>query len=230
MSVMSRIGDRCVVLAVQSIQEIVDAFEEETSRKPTVAELAEILTWGARGNSNDLISDGPNRGVSFKGSCASHKRVKLKAGDVVGVPHALGRWVGVVFLGKFSKFGLGFGVSARAEVLSTIADNQDWQPQDNLPYAVFLDNEPIDEGRWPVVSHCPDPIAKFPEPTLYYSAEDGYGKYGKAESMTHEVRDLTEREAESVFGSEPKPFRQVFSERAFEEFIRKRIQAAGDRN
>ena len=36
-----------------------------------------------------------------------------------------------------------------------------------LAYVVFLDNEPIDEGRWPVVGHRPDPSSKFPEPTYY---------------------------------------------------------------
>ncbi len=43
--------------------------------------------------------------------------------------------------------------------------------------------------------------------------------------MSHQVRDLPEREAAILFGGEPKPFQQLFSERAFEEFIRKRIQA-----
>ena len=227
MSVILELGDNCIVLATRALREIADAFEDELGRRPTLAELCEILTWSARnGTAVPLVSDGgSHRGITIFGFVERGSRsIQLKTGDLVCVPHSSDQDAVLVYLGAVGSFGHAFGI---VEDLVHPSDSlTKWVPASVHGHPVFVDNEYIELGRWSVKENRPDLVPRFRPPEMYYEPRDdpgdgSYEPYGLAESPSGELRKLTQRESEEIFGAVPGGFRHSFTGEEMEAYLRR---------
>src|SRR5215211_7807995 len=154
MSVVRDLKDHCFVLATEALDEIVAAFVDEMGRKPSVAELCEILTEGARSHSGHLLVDGPNRSITISGSVQPDRRRRPNTGDLFRVPLSDGNDALIVFLGKFGSFGSAVGILDGRAPAGTLGTK--WAPARLLEPPAFIDPEGLETGRWPLAAHRPD--------------------------------------------------------------------------
>ena len=223
MSVINDLGDHCINLATAALREIADAFMEELDREPTLADVCEILTWGARSGSERLVRDGSNRGLTIFGYAKPSADVHLRKGDLIGVPHSSGQDTVLVYLGMFGTFGDAFGIFD--DLVSPDESLTSWQPSGVQAHPLFVDDEYVQLGRWSVKAHRPDLVSQFREPEMFHDPQDdpgdgSHGRYGLAETPSGELRNLDREEAEAIFGAVPDGYRHCFTGDDLETYVR----------
>ena len=73
--------------------ELCDAMKKEIGEKPTVAEVCELLAWGVRGCSKDILADINSFQVeSLKPKLSSKGKIRPRQGDVVAIPAGPGEF------------------------------------------------------------------------------------------------------------------------------------------
>jgi hypothetical protein len=223
-SVVNDLRDDCFVLATGSLHQIVEAFEAEIGRKPSLAELCEILTAGAQGCSEDLIEEAPNLSIVISGSVTPVKGVRrLQAGQLFCVPLGSGSCGVLICLGKFGSFGHAFGILKGRTRVRALGES--WQPAGVFERPVFVHDEYVHSGRWRVVGQRPDLIKRFREPEIYHHrrndpGDGSYGEFGLAESTSGVIRRLSAKEAAVVFpGGKVGSYRHAYLADQLEEYL-----------
>lgn len=221
MSVIANLDDGCFVLATECLVAICKKVEQAAGQKPTLADLCELLTWGLRSTSADILADANTCNVSLEGSVSKKGKVVLQPGDVVGIPSGT---LGMCFLAVYianNVFGHAFAVMQGKQSLRPPFPER---RVEFMPRIFYTGNRSVASGRWPVVAHCPWLLEGLPRsPEIYHPKrlrmdDDRIGPYGSAESPDGTLRTLSEEEAERV-GLLSKQFRQGYSEEALEALL-----------
>ena len=201
MSLISELDDHCFVLATEAMVELCTEVENATGQKPTIDELCELLTWGLRGCSADILSDAnPVNVLALQPKMKRRGKVVVQPGDIVAIPASGGLYYLVIFITK-NTFGHAFGVFQGRHALKPPA--ADWKP-DRWRLPIYTGDRLIASGRWLVVANRKDLLQLFPgQPEAFYDKEfrkydDRIGPFGSAESPSGTLRALTKEEAESV--------------------------------
>jgi hypothetical protein len=189
MSTLDDLNDHCFSLATELLVDLCDAFEEETGHKPTLAEVCELLAWGFRGCSADLLKDiNPFQVVALKAKVSGKGKIRSMPGDVVAIPAGRGEHYLAVYLGRFrGPFGHAFGVILGRHRLRP--PTPDWEPA-VYRRPVCTEIQPISSGRWKVLAHRPDFLARFPPYPEHFHRKSDFpddpriGPFGSAEAPT----------------------------------------------
>lgn len=227
---LSDLGDNCFVRATEMLADLATELERELKRKPTAAELAEVLTWGLKGCSLPLVEDADNRDVAFVVKKADTRtKTKLKRGDLFCVPQGAGHVAAVVFLGSFGRFGAAFGVFQDL-VTPGGARSLKWNPRSPFPHPLFADDDGPRTGRWFMVSNRPDLAERFGEPEFFHDPrvhrdDPEMGEFGLAERLDGSVRHLSPPEALQLFPPDV-VFEGNFSTENFEHYVAQLIGRA----
>jgi hypothetical protein len=208
------LGDHVFAEATEAIAQLSSAIEEDLGRKPTVAELAEVLYRGIRSCSPEPLSD-VGRGEIVKVRIEVKRRMKsrkktappLRRGDVLSVPRGKERdpWL-LVYLGKFGTFGQAFGILGESLHPLTGQAGRRWGRH------IFAGLRGYESGRWKLQDHKAELLGLFqPQPEYYYPKrlhpdDEGIGPWGAAETEdAYEgrrdlpgVKDLSSRGETSV--------------------------------
>jgi hypothetical protein len=188
---MSRTGnlnDTCFSLATELVVKLCRAFEKEIDDKPTIAELCELLYWGIRSSSPDILKDiNVENLVELRPKISRRKKVRPKRGDVVAIPANKGSVFFVLYLGLFGNFGHAFGIVRGRHKRKP--PSPQWQPQ-AIARPFFSGLEAIASGRWSIIAHRPEWLTLFPNEPEYYHCkrdfvdDDKIGPYGSAETAS----------------------------------------------
>jgi hypothetical protein len=226
----TQLGDHCFVAAQEAIASVIESIEEDVERKPTLAELCEVLMYGLQACSDDALADVHPTSVvairaTVKGGQRGRRRVKLTPGDLVAIPRARGGYYVVVFIAQgFGSYAVGLlDGHVRAQNLTA-----KWKPRRFRRHPLLTNHEPIVAGRWRVVGNRPDLIGLFLEPEQFHQKLDSYGferigRYGSAENAAGELRHLSRKEAEEVGVIGDELFHQAYIDEHFERFLAKKI-------
>lgn len=225
MSVIDDIDDHGFVLATELIVELCQEVEKLAGQKPTIDDLCELLTWGLRGCSLDLLADVNTSNVlRIEAKLKKRGKITLKPGDIVAIPAKDGGWHLVVFITK-NRFGFAYGILLGRHALKP--PSPQWQPE-ALAHPIYSGQRAVASGRWQVVGNNPDLLALFPsDPPIYHSKmswpnEDQIGPFGSAESASDRLRPISKQEAKEV-GLLTGEYRCVLMEDEFEEFLANRL-------
>lgn len=227
MSLIEGLNDNCFVLATAYLKELSQAVEDETGQKPTLDEMCELLTWGLKGCSADILADTDPRNVAtLKPVAARRPKINLTRGDVIAIPASNGEFFLVVFLTKNA--GLAFGIVDGTHRIRPIDDN--WNPK-TLKHAVYSGDRLLREGRWRVVGRCEHICERFPdEPDMYLDAAshnesfpDNPTKYGVALLAGGATRHVSEQEAREV-GLLTGDYEQHYDGSRFEKYLEGKIK------
>ncbi len=201
MSAIDELNDNCFVITSDFFVEVCQEIEDAVGRKPTLDELCELLTWGLRSISSDILHDIDIGDVlQITATRRKHRVKRLAVGDVVAVPAGNGQWYLGVYL-TTNRFGDAFGFFRGTWPL------RPFQPEDTpeplLP-VVYSGNDAIKDGRWKVIGNDPQLLACFPaKPEIYHMKkyhldDDLIGPFGSAENDDDELRAIDEDEARAV--------------------------------
>ncbi len=191
MSRLDSLNDPCFSLATSLLVELCEAMEEEIGEKPTIVELCELLSWGLRGCSKDILADiNPFQVESLKPKLSNRGKTRPRQGDVVAIPAASGNFYLLVFVGSFpGPFGDVFGVIMDRHEIRPLP--VDWKPE-VLSRLIQTDLRPISSGQWRIIANRPDLLALFPRYPEYFHSKEGIdrddpriGPFGSAESPTN---------------------------------------------
>ncbi|MBI5549820.1 MAG: hypothetical protein HY901_38530 [Deltaproteobacteria bacterium] len=221
MSIVNQLRDACFISASNGLKEVIVEFKREVGRKPTLAELCEILTWGARSFEDELLEGTPSFNITIEGRAVVPKQ-RLSEGDLVAVPVGRERVAMILYICQCGRFGKAFGLFDGS--LPPWRSIQKWQPSGQWIHPVFCDDRLVKMGRWKVVANRPDLVKRFRAPEVYhhpkYDPGDGsYGRHGLAESPGGTVRKLSAAEAREVFADVPGMKGQFFIADALETFL-----------
>jgi hypothetical protein len=232
MSLIEDLNDNCFVLATKYLKDLSQEVEDETGQKPTLDEMCELLAWGFKGCSSDILADiDPRDVVKLKAVAVRRPKVKLTRGDIVAIPASNGEYFLVVFLAK--TIGYAFGIVEGTHRITPIADN--WNPK-TLKYAVYSDDRLIREGRWRIVGRCERLCERFPDkPNLYLDAKknnllrpEDPTEYGVA-LVAEGYRHVSKREAEEI-GLLSGDYKQFYDDEEFEEYLERTMKPEKKRN
>jgi hypothetical protein len=178
-------------LATSLIVELCEAMEEKSGGKPTIEDLCELLAWGLRGCSADILAAiNPFQVVSLKPKLSSKGKIRPGPGDVVAIPAGIGEFYLIVYVGRFrGPFGDAFGVIRGRHRIRPLPVN--WKP-DVLKRLIGPDVRPIASGRWRIIGNRPDLLTFFPPYPEHFHSKRGLnrddpriGPFGSAESPTN---------------------------------------------
>lgn len=241
MSVILDLDDHCFVLAGDYLTDLCRQVEKEAGRKPSIEELCELLTWGLRSCSLDILADvNPCNVLALKPKLLRKGKITVKPGDLVAIPARGGGYYFTVFITQEWADGPAFGIIKGKYTLKP--PSEDWQP-DTLQPPVYSDNRLIASGRWRVIGNYPHLLKLFPEhPEIYYphkaaalvcSTGKGaiirpgeVGPYGSAVTPGGRgVRHVSKEEAEAL-GLLSGEYHQGLLAEEFEEFLERRLGAS----
>jgi hypothetical protein len=201
MSAINELNDSCFVLATESLAEISKEFKDEIGRKPTAEELGEILAWGLRSCTPDLLQDVPNTVIeSVIIMARKRKSHRLVPGDVVAVPASGNRYYLGVFITS-NRFGCAYGFFRSTWPMKPIGSRTKLDP---LGPPIYSGDESVKSTKWKVIAHRPDLLKLFPDaPEIYHAKkfhmdDNAIGKYGAAENPGERLRNIDAKEAEEV--------------------------------
>jgi hypothetical protein len=203
MTDLSNLGDDCFILASHAISEIAHAAEKELGRRATLEELCELLAWGFRSCSDDVLADvNPGRVERVKCKLLPANREFLSPGDVVAIPSGDGKCYLGVYITR-NRFGCAFGFFRGAWPCRPIR-GCGVAKLDPLPPPIYTTMHSLWDGTWQLVGHVPELLARFSdEPELYHSKKDNpkndaIGPFGAAEAPSGGLRLIDADEAARV--------------------------------
>src|SRR5687768_14772099 len=155
------LNDNCFTLATEAVVELCRAFEEELDDKPTIEELCELLYWGIRSSSPDILKDiNVENLVELKPKVSRRKKVNPKPGDVISIPADKDHVFLVLYLGRFRRFGEALGALRGLHKRKPPAAR--WQPE-AIARPFFAGLHALASGRWSIFAHRPDWLKLFPK-------------------------------------------------------------------
>jgi hypothetical protein len=219
------LNDSCFVHAGNYLTALCEMVEEESGVKPTLDDLCELLAVSLRGCSSELLSDVDVLAVEeLTPKIAPHKRIRLKPGDIVAVPRERGGVYFVIYITS-NQFGDAFGIFEGHRQVPYLP--AEWRPSP-IVYPVYSGREMVIRGRWRRIGHREDLLGLFPKsPEIFHSKSDNrsndrIGRYGSGETITGELRDLTEAEAREI-GLIQRTYRQGMLEEQFEKYLQETL-------
>ncbi len=227
MSLIEGLNDNCFVLATKYLKDLGQEIEDETGQKPTLDEMCELLAWGFKGCSSDILADiDPRDVVKLKAVAERRPKVRLARGDIVAIPASNGEYFFVVFLTINTDHA--FGIVEGTHQITPIAD--DWNPK-TLKYAVYSDDRLLREGRWRIVGKCERLCERFPDkPSIYLDAKthnkvfpNDPSQYGVILGVRGAARHISRREAKEV-GLLSGDYQQSYNGEQFEEYLERKIK------
>lgn len=226
MSVVANLDDHCFVLATTLVAELCSEVERTGGEKPTITDLCELLTWGLRSCSLDLLADVNVQNITgLRPKLKKRGKVILQPGDVVTIPsQQRGKYRLAVYITK-NRFGYAFGVVRGEHPARPLPPT--WEPK-ILPHPFYTGYDCIASGRWHVVGRDAHLLSLFPKhPESYHYKEDwpeddSIGPFGSAESPRGQLRTIDKQEAELV-GLTTREYSHGMSGQAFEWFIETRL-------
>jgi hypothetical protein len=188
MSRTRELNDNCFVLAHELVVDLCRAFEEEINDKPTTAELCELLYWGLRSSSPDILKDiNVENLVELRPIVSRRRKIRPKRGDLIAIPANEDSVFLVLYLGLFGHFGHAFGILQGSHKRKPPSPK--WEPQP-IGRPFFTGLEYIASGRWSIIAQHPEWLTLFPvEPEYYHSKSDflddeKIGPFGSAETAS----------------------------------------------
>src|SRR5688572_1430614 len=168
MSMIQKLNDHCFNLATKSVIELCRAVEEETGRKPTLEDFCELITWGFRSCSEDILEDVNTANVlELKPKVKKKGKIILKPGDVVAIPAKEGDFYLAVYVTLAKRYGHAFGVFKGRHKLKPLAPG--WRGEPIQP-VFFTTDMFVASGRWRIIGHAPELLSLFPQtPERYYA-------------------------------------------------------------
>lgn len=225
---VNELNDNSFALATEAAVELCMAFEEELGVKPSSREFAELLTWGIKGCSAEIFSDGYAADVSeVVVKFRRRKSGKLKRGDVVAIPsNRKNRFHHVVYLGGFGHFGDAFGIFKGCYPLRRMRAGLD---REVYPCHKFVGIESVRSGRWKILENDVNLLGLFsPNPEYFHSKRyhpdnPEVGEFGSAESLSEDgrssrIRKISSEESQTI-GLNEADFEMVYLEEAFEVYL-----------
>ena len=228
MSLIDNLNDNCFVLAVKYLVDLSREIEAEAGEKPSLSEMCELLTWGFRSCSTDILRDvDPHFVTGLKPVVAKHRKIKLQPGDLVAIPVADGGWYFTLYI-THCRAGHAFGIFRGQYSLRP--PPADWNPG-TLKFPVYTGARPVDEGRWQVIAHRPDLLKLFPaDPEFFFklsAANNNLGPYGAAETASGKWRNLTKEEFEEI-NAFREDFGDFLTSEAFEQLLESKLNSPLD--
>jgi hypothetical protein len=219
------LNDSCFVHASECLTKICQMIEEEAGEKPSLHDLCELLAVSLRGCSGDLLSDINVQAVEkLTPKVAPHKKVTLKPGAILAIPRKMGGFYFVIYI-TTNQFGDAFGIFDGHRQVPYVSSR--WKPVP-AKFPVYTGKALVVSGRWSRIDHREDLLDLFPKsPEIYHSKSDNpsndrIGPYGSGETVTGELRELTESEAKQI-GLIQGTYRQVMLEEEFEKYLQETL-------
>jgi hypothetical protein len=201
MSRVPEFNDGIFAEATETLVELCRQIEEETGDKPTLEELCELLAWGLRSCSADILKDvNPRNIVDLKAKVKKTVCLRLRPGDLVAIPSRKGRcYLAVVITGN--RFGWAYGILKGEHTLKPPPSDWIGEP---FQIPIYSGDRYAADGRWPVLGNYPHLLRLFPtEPEIYHEKRNhpdnpAIGEFGAAENARNELRKITREEAEKI--------------------------------
>jgi len=219
------LSDSCFTHASECLRELCQMIEEETGEKPSLNDLCELLAVSLRECSGDLLSDVDVQAVeNLTPKVVPHKKVRLKPGDTLAIPREKGGYFFVILITS-NQFGDAFGIFEGHRQVPCLSAG--WQPSP-IKYPVYSGRALVCSGRWRRIGHREDLLDLFPKsPEVFHiksdhPSNDQIGPYGSGETITGELRNLTEAEAKEI-GLIQGAYRQVMLEEQFEKYLQETL-------
>lgn len=201
MSVVSELNDNCFSLATDLMVELCREVEAETGSKPTIADLCELLTWGLRSCSQDILDDvNTCNVVALLPKVLKHSKVIPKPGDLVAIPAGDSNSYFAVYI---TKNGFGHALGLLKGKRKSRPLRPDWTPE-IAPHPIYTGIRFLANGQWQIVGNYPRLLKLFPsKPEIYHPKtalpeDEEVGPYGSAESPGGKLRRITKAEAEEI--------------------------------
>jgi len=224
---VSALNDNCFVVATAAIVDVCEAVKDETGSLPTLENLCEILAWGFRGCSGDILEDvNPADVKQVICKTSGRKKVKLCPGDVVAVPAPYGDYYLGVFITS-NRFGHAYGFFRDTWPLRPVGKMADMAP---IGRAIYSGDRAVLSGTWPILGNYPDLLKLFDDnPERYHIKaynldDDAIGPFGAAETADDQLRQVGEEEAAEV-GLLDRSYRGVI----LEEYVAEYLEEKGGR-
>ncbi len=228
MSRIDELNDNCFTLSTEFINEICSEFEAEVGISPTIDELCELLLWGIKSNSSDILRDINVANITeLKAKISKRKKVSAKRGDIIAVPTKNKLYHLIIYLGRFGSFGDAFGIILGKYKIKPF--HKEWHP-DVFPRHIFSGLQFVASGRWKIIGSMPHLLERFPDEPEYYHLKTDHpddstiGKYGSAETpykkdgTGSKIRKLSQNEAKEL------KLEEVILQSALEEMVEKYIE------
>lgn len=124
---------------------------------------------------------------------------------------------GVVYLGRYGRFGDAFGI------VSWPASGSPGNPSRVVSVPLLVEGEFARNGRWPIAGRFPALIDRFQTPAMYHHPsfhpkDERLRPHGVAEYENGGLRQLSREESDAIFG-DPRKYGQSWLDEDFESLI-----------
>jgi len=221
-SLIDDLNDNSFALATEYIASLSREIEDETGEKPTLEELCDLLAWGLRSCSADILKDAdPANVTAVRATLARKGKVVLKPGDLIAIPAEVRSGCYLALFIVTNGFGYAYGLFEGRHNKKPLSRASHLKP---LQYPIYSGRAFVANGRWQIIGNYPHLLPLFPSvPELFHSKRDNennpkIGSFGSGESPNNALRQLSEAEARTL-GLLDGSYRQCLLEQEIEALL-----------
>ena len=205
MSKVDELNDNCFTLSTELVRNLCSEFATEIGEPPSIDELCELILWGIKSNSSDILRNISIENITeIKAKVTKRKTITPKRGDIIAVPETSKLHHLLIYLGRFGSFGHAYGIILGKYYLKPL--KQDWNPK-IYPRHIFTGLRFVANGKWKIIASMPQLLEQFPDDPEYFHEKKFHhdnpaiGEYGSAETpyktdgTGSKIRKLSKKEA-----------------------------------